>query len=81
MSHEKQKSRSPALRCGAMVEPDWHDICAAYEEAAEHLEICAGQAESESEKNAHRIVASRIRAAGNRVRPNMADMPSRPKSD
>lgn len=60
---------APLVGTGDIVGPDWHDICAAYEEAAEHLDICAGQAESE--RNAHRIVATRIRAAGNRVRPNV----------
>ncbi len=71
MSTDKQKKRAPALRCDRLVGPDWHDIAAAYEEAAEHLEICAGQSETESERNAQRLVASRIRASGKRVRPNI----------
>lgn len=59
--------------------PKWTDIVAAYEEAAEHLEICAGQMQTEEEKDdraAHFLVAARIRAAGNRIKPNPPTPPT-----
>ncbi len=49
--------------------PEWMEIALAYDEAAEHLEMAAAQPIDEAEKKAYLIVAKRIRAAGDRVRP------------
>lgn len=49
--------------------PDWTEIAAAYDEAAEHLEMAAAEPIDRDEAEAFRIVAKRIRAAGARVRP------------
>jgi hypothetical protein len=51
------------------VKPTWHEIVAAYEEAAEHLERAAMEPIDEGDKAAFRLVAKRIRAAGDRVKP------------
>lgn len=51
------------------MRPDWREIALAYEEAAEHLDRCAAESDDQADKTAQKIVASRIRAAGNRVRP------------
>lgn len=45
-------------------------MCEAYEEAAEHLEMCAAEECNPAQKYAYMMVASRIRSASNRVQPN-----------
>ncbi len=54
----------------AKKKPDWKEIALAYDEAAEHLEMAAREPIPEEEKVAYLIVAKRIRAAANRVKPN-----------
>lgn len=51
------------------VKPDWQEIALAYDEAAEHLEMAAAESLDEKEKAAFKLVAKRIRAAGDRVKP------------
>lgn len=55
--------------------PDWLEIGAAYDEAAEHLEICMRESECPLEKEAMRIVMIRIRRAAANLKP---DSPRRP---
>jgi hypothetical protein len=67
------RERGPArarVCSSAIVRPDWLEVAAAYDEAAEHLELCASESRDAEEKAALKLVAGRIRAAGNRVRPN-----------
>lgn len=52
------------------AKPDWLEIGAAYDEAAEHLEVCASESDDPTEKEALRIVAGRIRRAASRLKPN-----------
>lgn len=52
------------------VRPHWLDLGEAYDEAANHLDICSGECESLPERHAYQVVAARIRSAGNRLRPN-----------
>lgn len=63
-------SGPPALLCIRLVRPHWTEVAHAYEEAAEHLEMVAAESPDEQERAAFKLVAARIRSAGNRVRPN-----------
>ena len=52
------------------VRPDWLELGTAYDEAVAHLINCAAECEDDTERRAYEIVARRIQAAGNRLRPN-----------